>query len=242
MSSTVTAVKQINRQPAGNLSQSSHVKCERRRSDCDVMCVRESGHIFEALERFYVGIVWLCCDICRNTSFYWAFAPHQETVISYRGTDYDAPQRARYVLAHAWEVCRRVLHDRKHIFFSKILEIWNRFNSCQHKSLSHCMSTYTNSAADQQTRRSSYLKYWIRIQCFRRTESHVNAMCWSSHGIQFFRNTGLESSVSEELRKDRSWAQKASHVFLVTDRQHDALCFFISPYGFGTASCSFFLL
>lgn len=201
MSSTVTAVKQINRQPAGNLSQSSHVKCERRRSDCDVMCVRESGHIFEALERFYVGIVWLCCDICRNTSFYWAFASHQETVISYRGTDYDAPQRARYVLAHVWEVCRRVLHDRKPIFFSKILEIWNRFNSCQHKSLSHCMSTYTNSAADQQTRRSSH------------------PMCWSAHGIHM----GFSSSETLDSNPvfPKNWGK------IAPERRKPHMCFWL---------------
>lgn len=55
---------------------------------------------------------------------------------------------------------------------------------------------------------------------------------WKSESFYFNRYAAhckpcTEFSVSEDPRKDHSCAHTASHVFLITGLQHNALCFFI---------------
>lgn len=167
MSSTVTAVKQINRQPAGNLSQSSH-------GEMWAKALWLRCYVRQEIWAHFWGVREI---LCWHHLALWHLSQHFILLsICFTPGDSDS-------LQGNWLWCITVCPLRfgscmgslsacaawpKTYFLFKNLEIWNRFNSCQHKSLSHCMSTYTDSAADQQTHRSSYPMSWI--QCFPRTE------------------------------------------------------------------------
>lgn len=110
----------------------------------------------------------------------------------------------------------------KHFLF-KNLEIWNRFNSCQHKSLSHCMSTYTDSAADQQTHRSSYPMSWIQYFVFPQNWGKIAPERRKPHMCFWLRTDNMMRCASSSLRMALGQRAVRSFFFnvqLVTTENH----------------------